>query len=57
VGAVEILGHILEEAVDCVGGSARRFYGPGFREASVAPLVESFYAIREASPLLRDSGR
>lgn len=56
-GTVEILGHTLEEAVNCIGEALGRFYGPGFREANVAPLVQSFYAIREASPLLRDRGR
>lgn len=55
-GTVEVLGHTLEEAVNCVGEALGRFYGPDFRKAKIAPLVDSFYAIREASPLMPDRG-
>jgi hypothetical protein len=50
-GTVEVLGHVMEEAVNSVGEALGRFYGPSLRQEKVAPLIESFYAIREASPL------
>jgi hypothetical protein len=43
-------GPHLVEAVNSVGEALGRFYGPGFREANVAPPMASFYAICEASP-------
>ena len=36
---VEILGHTLEEAVNCVGEALGRVYGPCFRDANVASIA------------------